>query len=180
MIVWYPDTSFPFHPDSCRGYPVSLSGRIKGKSLIAPISLESLQVQLMWFPYFHLLPGSPPSFVRNRNNLSSLITLECLREWHFPAVNYYIKKINNYREHIHHTANVLSELKKIGHEGLPLPSLLRPDIRVFRPPVQGKRQFCLSGISGKKIGRMQQDPLRFITYPLQEALYHFQDKVVVV
>jgi ribonuclease J len=65
-----------------------------------------------------------------------------------------------------YTANVLSELKRICHEDLPVPSLLRPDVRVLSPLLLTKKMEKLLGkkcfkrfpffkISGKEIGRNQ-------------------------
>lgn len=65
-----------------------------------------------------------------------------------------------------YTANVLSELNRISHEDLPIPSLLRPDVRVFSPLLLTKkmkklmgdkrvRRFPLYGVSGKDVGRKQ-------------------------
>ncbi len=48
-----------------------------------------------------------------------------------------------------YTANLLYELKKLGNDDLPVPSLWRPDIRVF------SRRFRAYGISGRTIGRKQ-------------------------
>ena len=65
-----------------------------------------------------------------------------------------------------YTANVLDELKKLGHDDLPVPSLWRPDVRVFCPlaltkkmeKLLGKKyakRFRVFGITGKMIGRKQ-------------------------
>ena len=65
-----------------------------------------------------------------------------------------------------YTANVLSEMRRPGHEGLPVPSLLRPDLRVFHPlmltgkmdKILGKhnaKRFRGCSISVKMIGRAQ-------------------------
>lgn len=65
-------------------------------------------------------------------------------------------------------ANVLSEMKKLGHDGLPIPSLWRPEIRIFCPVMmRGKtekllgkeriKRFPLCRITEKSIGRRQKE-----------------------
>lgn len=67
-----------------------------------------------------------------------------------------------------YTANLLYELKKLGNDDLPVPSLWRPDIRVFYPMMLTKKmekllgkqytkRFRAYGISGKAISRKQNE-----------------------
>ncbi|HYE69066.1 MAG TPA: MBL fold metallo-hydrolase [Anaerovoracaceae bacterium] len=67
-----------------------------------------------------------------------------------------------------YTANLLYELKKLGNNDLPVPSLWRPDIRVFYPMLLTKKmekllgkkyskRFRAYGISGKGIHRKQKE-----------------------
>lgn len=72
-----------------------------------------------------------------------------------------------------YTASVLGELKKITRESLPLPSVLRPDVRVYRPLLLTKKMKKLLGakysgrfrantISGKTIGRKQKQMVMLV------------------
>ena len=72
-----------------------------------------------------------------------------------------------------YTANVLSELKKITREDLPIPSLWRPDLRVYYPRMLTKkmrkllggkysRRFRAYAVSGKKIKRKQKQIVMLI------------------
>jgi ribonuclease J len=65
-----------------------------------------------------------------------------------------------------YTANVLSELKKLTHENLPVPSLRHPDVRVYHPILLTRKmkkilgrtcsgRFRASTVSVKMIGRKQ-------------------------
>lgn len=67
-----------------------------------------------------------------------------------------------------YTANLLNELKSVGKDDLPVPSLWRPDIRVFYPVILTKRlenllgkkyakRFRTYAITGKEIGRKQNE-----------------------
>jgi len=74
-----------------------------------------------------------------------------------------------------YTANLMNELKKMGHESLPAPSVLRPDVRVYAPreltrkmeELLGKkniRRFPLCGISDRMIG-LTQDRIVMLVRP---------------
>jgi len=67
-----------------------------------------------------------------------------------------------------YTANLLYELKKLSNDHLPVPSLWRPDIRVFYPMMLTRKmekllgrkytkRFRAYGISGRTIGRKQKE-----------------------
>jgi len=74
-----------------------------------------------------------------------------------------------------YTANVLNELKRLGHIDLPTPSVRQPDIRVFSPLALTKKmekflgknntkRFRLFGISGKTIA-MKQEKIVMLVRP---------------
>ncbi|MEL7655815.1 MAG: MBL fold metallo-hydrolase RNA specificity domain-containing protein, partial [Bacillota bacterium] len=72
-----------------------------------------------------------------------------------------------------YTASLFRELKKLGNDDLPVPSLLRPDIRVFSPLVLSNKMGKLLGkksvksfrayrITGKMIGKKQNQVVMLI------------------
>lgn len=74
-----------------------------------------------------------------------------------------------------YTARVLDELRRIGWKDLPVPSLLRPDIRVYRPRMLAAKMEKLLGkgstkgfraftVSGRAIGR-KQDQIAMLIRP---------------
>ncbi len=59
-----------------------------------------------------------------------------------------------------YTAELMSELKKLGHEGLPVPSLFRPDVRVFRP----LKRFGICSVTSEMI-RLRQNQIVMLVRP---------------